>query len=100
MKYKVGDILKLKNKRGSWWNSQGKMDKFIGRVVKVRLVDLRSKFFKIELIDEFLDTGWSFREDDVERYATEAEYESSNKSYKSYEDIINQINKHGRKETI
>lgn len=35
MKLKVGDKVKLKNRRGKTWNSHGMMDKYIGKIVTV-----------------------------------------------------------------
>ena len=35
MNLKVGDRAKLKNRRGKKWNSEGKMDKYIGKIVTI-----------------------------------------------------------------
>lgn len=35
MNLKVGDKVKLKNRRGSYWNQEGEMDKYMGKVVTI-----------------------------------------------------------------
>ena len=44
MKLKVGDKVKLKNRRGKEWNRNGKMDKYIGKIVTVSNITLGNGF--------------------------------------------------------
>lgn len=53
MKLKVGDKVKLKNRRGACWNVYGKMDKYIGKIVTVS--DIHQGYF---------GTGFTIKEDD------------------------------------
>ena len=52
---KVGDKILLKNQRGYSWNSEGKMDHYMGRVVT---------------IDEMNDSYFTIKEDDGKNYCT------------------------------
>lgn len=70
MEYKVGDKVLLKNKRGKFWNSEGKMDKYKGKVVTISKIEYDS--FNIEggTYDGPFKIGeirWAFMFEDIER---------------------------------
>lgn len=69
--FKVGDIVKITNKRPGYWNIAGKMDCFLSKIVKIETVEG----------DSFTFTGsgkWKFRLEDVKRKATPQEIEEYN----------------------
>lgn len=53
MEIKIGDKVKLKNRRGKGWNSDGMMDKYIGKIVTVS-----------DIHQGFLENGFTIKEDD------------------------------------
>lgn len=62
---KVGDKVLLKNKRGDGWNSEGKMDHYMGRVVTID--EMNDGDFKIKEDDGNNDPlKWCFDYDDIE----------------------------------
>lgn len=60
MKYKAGDKVKLKNRRGKLWNPDGEMDKYIGKTVTIISCD--DGTFSINDGSE-----WLFSFDDIEK---------------------------------
>lgn len=60
MKYKIGDKVKLKNRRGKNWNTDGEMDKYIGKTVTIKRWGFDDDFF----INDGSD--WFFDFDDIE----------------------------------
>lgn len=46
MKYKVGDKVRIVNKRGELWNSAGEMDKRMGKILTVCRVHGGDGYFK------------------------------------------------------
>lgn len=83
MKLKVGDKVKLKNRRGKAWNSDGMMDKYIGKIVTVS--DIHQGFFE----DGFAikeDDGrgfprWVFRLEDIEYVVKQKHFKSLPNNY-------------------
>ena len=65
MKLKVGDKVKLKNRRGKEWNRNGKMDKYIGKIVTVSNITLGNGF-TIKEDDGRGFPRWVFRLEDIE----------------------------------
>lgn len=76
MKLKVGDKVKLKNRRGINWNREGKMDKYIGKIVTIS--DIRSTIigvrFGVEEDTSFLK--WTFDLDDIEYVVKQKHFKS------------------------
>ena len=68
MKLKVGDKVKLKNRRGKGWNFDGKMDKYIGKIVTVSGTGLgwHGNGFTILEDDGRGAFQWVFRLEDIE----------------------------------
>lgn len=83
MKLKAGDKVKLKNRRGKSWNSNGMMDKYIGKIVTVS--DIHQGFFE----DGFAikeDDGrgfprWVFRLEDIEYVVKQKHFKSLPNNY-------------------
>ena len=64
IKIKVGDKVLLKNRRGEYWNPEGGMDEYMGKVVTVSYIDNDGEF----TIEEDCNwIKWWFRIDDIER---------------------------------
>lgn len=74
---KVGDYFKLNNKRGGSWNGDGLMDVYKAAVVKV--ASKSTNTFKIHNLKNethhYKSNHWTFRYNDIERYATRDEIE-------------------------
>ena len=81
MKLKVGDKVKLKNRRGKSWNWEGKMDKYIGKIVTIS--DIRSTIigvrFGIEEDTRF--SKWAFDLDDIEYVVKQKHFKSLPNDY-------------------
>ena len=81
MKLKVGDKVKLKNRRGKSWNYEGKMDKYIGKIVTIS--NIRSTIIGVRFeIEE--DTGfskWSFDLADIEYVVKQKHFKSLPNDY-------------------
>lgn len=81
MKLKVGDKVKLKNRRGKSWNWEGKMDKYIGKIVTIS--DIRSTIIGVRFgIEE--DTSfskWAFDLDDIEYVVKQKHFKSLPNDY-------------------
>lgn len=67
MRFKAGDKVRVKKikKRPSSWNSEGKMDHLMGKVVKIERVVSPAKGI-YTVYDSKNDYNWFFREDDLE----------------------------------
>lgn len=68
MKLKVGDRVRIKNKRGKHWNDKGKMDKWMGKEVTINEINGNIIHIK-EDAGEFMHgelEGWSWKEEDFE----------------------------------
>lgn len=59
MKVEEGDLVKLKNIRGDHWNSNGRMDHFCGKTVRVNSMFCDSRIFTI------VGEDWTFDLNDV-----------------------------------
>lgn len=68
-KFKVGDKVLLKNRRGQFWNNEGKMDKYMGKVVTISTIDKTN--FEIEEDDHENWFKWRFRFNDIEKLVNE-----------------------------
>ena len=83
MKLKVGDKVKLKNRRGKSWNSNGMMDKYIGKIVTVS--DIHQGFFEDGFtIKEGDGRGfprWVFRLEDIEYVVKQKHFKSLPNNY-------------------
>lgn len=66
MRIEKGNIVKVKDKRGMHWNQSGKMDHWMGKIVKIRKVLLPT--IKIEDdTEEYSNSdgpGWTWRKTD------------------------------------
>lgn len=76
MKLKAGDKVKLKNRRGKAWNSDGMMDKYIGKTVTISKVYRNDKSF---YIDD--NEGWMFDFDDIEYVVKQKHFKSLPNNY-------------------
>ena len=83
MNLKVGDKVKLKNRRGKTWNSDGMMDKYIGKIVNVS--DIHQGFFgKGFAIKEDDGRGfprWVFQLEDIEYVVKQKHFKSLPNNY-------------------
>lgn len=83
MKLKVGDKVKLKNRRGKSWNSDGMMDKYIGKIVTVS--DIHQGFFEngfaIKEDDGRGFPRWVFRLEDIEYVVKQKHFKSLPNNY-------------------
>lgn len=67
---KVGDIVKIVNKRGNHWNPNGHMDKWKNKIVTIKSIDYSSRRKKIKIHDDYDDPdrwgrgGWEWHEED------------------------------------
>lgn len=75
MKLKVGDKVKLKNRRGKGWNSGGMMDKYIGKIVTASYITLGNGF-TIKEDDGRGFPRWVFRLEDIEYVVKQKHFKS------------------------
>ena len=62
---KPGDKVRIANKRGAWWNQEGQMDKYMGKVMTFDRIDGALVYLKEAKGDKPFGSGeWSFREED------------------------------------
>ena len=80
MKLKVGDKVKLKNRRGKEWNRNGKMDKYIGKIVTVSNITLGNGF-TIKEDDGRGFPRWVFRLEDIEYVVKQKHFKSLPNNY-------------------
>lgn len=80
MKFKVGDKVKLKNRRGKGWNSDGMMDKYIGKIVTVSYITLGNGF-TIKEDDGRGFPRWVFRLEDIEYVVKQKHFKSLPSNY-------------------
>lgn len=75
MKYKVGDKVRIvKDKSaGGAWNSEGKMDKWLGKVMTIKNIYAVDKCKMEEDSSEWLNNGWNWHEKMIEGLASEVE---------------------------
>lgn len=83
MKLKVGDKVKLKNIRGRWWNSDGMMDKYIGKIVTVSGIhrDSIGNWFTIKEDDGRGFPRWEFKLEDIEYVVKQKHFKSLPNNY-------------------
>ena len=83
MKLKVGDKVKLKNRRGVSWNSDGMMDKYIGKIVTVS--DIHQGYsgngFTIKEDDGRGFSQWIFELEDIEYVVKQKHFKSLPSNY-------------------
>ena len=83
MKLKVGDKVKLKNRRGKGWNSDGMMDKYIGKIVTVS--DIHQGYsgngFAIKEDDGRGFPRWLFQPEDIEYVVKQKHFKSLPNNY-------------------
>ena len=65
---KPGCLVKLKNERGDCWNWEGRMDRYIGRVVTISKIYSADEGECFEIIQDLGDNGttWLFGIDDIQ----------------------------------
>lgn len=80
MKLKVGDKVKLKNRRGKGWNSDGMMDKYIGKIVTVSYITLGNDF-TIKEDDGRGFPRWVFSPKDIEYVVKQKHFKSLPNNY-------------------
>lgn len=80
MKLKVGDKVKLKKRRGKGWNSNGMMDKYIGKIVTVSYITLGNGF-TIKEDDSRGFPRWVFRLEDIEYVVKQKHFKSLPNNY-------------------
>ncbi len=91
MKLKVGDKVKLKNRRGKNWNYEGKMDKYTGKIVTIS--HIRSTIIGVRFAIEE-DTGsskWAFSLDDIEYVVKQKHFKSLPNDYTGTIEVENGI---------
>ncbi len=81
MNLKVGDKVKLKNRRGKDWNCNGMMDKYIGKIVTVSKVYLSSSFEIKEDDGHNWFQKWRFYLEDIEYVVKQKHFKSLPNNY-------------------
>lgn len=83
MKLKVGDKVKLKNRRGKGWNSDGMMDKYIGKIVTVSYIyqGYLKNGFAIKEDDGRGFPRWAFQLEDIEYVVKQKHFKSLPNNY-------------------
>lgn len=83
MNLKVGDKVKLKNRRGRWWNGDGMMDKYIGKIVTVSGIhrDFIGNWFTIKEDDGKGFPRWEFKLEDIEYVVKQKHFKSLPNDY-------------------
>lgn len=68
MKYKVGDKVRIKADSPRFgWNTSGKMDKWVGKIMTIRLIIEDNYFLMEEDQNENNGLGWSWYVEDLEK---------------------------------
>lgn len=82
MKLKVGDKVKLKNRRGIGWNVDSMMDKYIGKIVTVSGENPIGNSFSIKEDDGRCVVGsWKFSLEDIEYVVKQKHFKSLPNNY-------------------
>lgn len=91
MKFKVGDKVKLKNRRGKIWNYEGKMDKYIGKIVTIS--NIMSTIFgvRFEIEEDTKFSKWNFDLDDIEYVVKQKHFKSLPNDYTGTIEVENGI---------
>lgn len=66
MNYKVGDKVRIKNRRGENWNTEGEMDHWMGKIMTLREEYYDKTWHMEEDKRENCGLGWFWDEDDFE----------------------------------
>jgi hypothetical protein len=68
-RYRVGDKVRIINRRGCGWNTEGLMDKWMGKEMTIKEDNWNGIFFKTqEDTDENNGNGWLWSADDFESH--------------------------------
>ena len=89
MKLKVGDKVKLKNRRGKGWNFDGKMDKYIGKIVTVSGTGLGWCHNGFEIEEDTRLLKWAFDLDDIEYVVKQKHFKSLPSNYTGTMEVKN-----------
>lgn len=81
MKLKVGDKVKLKNRRGKNWNYEGKMDKYIGKIVTISNIMSTIIGVRFEVEEDTRFLKWTFDLDDIEYVVKQKHFKSLPSNY-------------------
>lgn len=81
MKLKVGDKVKLKNRRGKNWNFEGKMDKYIGKIVTISNIRSTIIGVRFEIEEDTKFSNWIFDLDDIEYVVKQKHFKSLPNNY-------------------
>ncbi len=81
MKLKVGDKVKLKNKRGKRWNMEGHMDKYIGKIVTISKIRSTIIGVRFEIEEDTKFSKWFFDLDDIEYVVKQKHFKSLPNDY-------------------
>lgn len=81
MKLKVGDKVKLKNRRGKSWNYEGRMDKYIGKIVTISKIKSTIIGVHFEIEEDTKFSKWYFDLDDIEYVVKQKHFKSLPSNY-------------------
>lgn len=81
MKLKVGDKVKLKNRRGKSWNFEGKMDKYIGKIVTISNIKSTIIGVRFGIEEDTKFPKWIFDLDDIEYVVKQKHFKSLPNNY-------------------
>ena len=81
MKLKVGDKVKLKNRRGKSWNFEGKMDKYIGKIVTISNINSTIIGVRFGIEEDTRFPKWIFDLDDIEYVVKQKHFKSLPNNY-------------------
>lgn len=79
MNLKVGDKAKLKNRRGKNWNSEGEMDKYIGKIVTIS--GIQKGLFHDSFTIKEDDGQWFFWPEDIAYIVKQKHFKSLPNNY-------------------
>ena len=91
MKLKIGDKVKLKNRRGKSWNYKGKMDKYIGKIVTISNIRSTIIGVRFEIEEDTKFSKWIFDLDDIEYVVKQKHFKSLPNDYTGTIEVENGI---------
>ena len=91
MNLKVGDKVKLKNRRGKNWNYEGKMDKYIGKIVTISHIRSTIIGARFEIEEDTRFSKWAFSLDDIEYVVKQKHFKSLPNDYTGTIEVENGI---------
>ena len=91
MELKVGDKVKLKNRRGKTWNYEGKMDKYIGKIVTISNIRSTMIGVRFEIEEDTRFSKWTFESDDIEYVVKQKHFKSLPNDYTGTIEVENGI---------